>query len=85
MLVMVIIICSLLISCGPRTNSHKNKQDRISSIDTIKAEQYNHNTKEKFHERSILNWEQVWVYKNYQFGLAANFDHYGRAKILKEN
>jgi hypothetical protein len=46
---------------------------------------YNNNTKENFHERSYIQLRAGLGVQNCQFGLAANFDYYGPAKILKEN
>lgn len=42
---------------------------------------YNYNTKNEFHDRSYV-WLRVGAsYKNYQFGLGANFDVYGPMKV----
>jgi hypothetical protein len=46
---------------------------------------YNYNTKNEFHDRSYV-WLRVGAaYKNYQFGLGANFDVYGPMKIYENS
>jgi hypothetical protein len=46
---------------------------------------YNRNLKYDHHERSYMQLRAGVGIKSYQFGLAANWDYYGPAKLLKDN
>ncbi|TDK47925.1 hypothetical protein [Algoriphagus formosus] len=60
---------------------YKPKFDQDWGLYTRAQALYNHNSKLDFHDRSYV-WLRVGAaYKNFQFGLGANFDVYGPAKI----
>ncbi|WP_123875920.1 hypothetical protein [Flavobacterium araucananum] len=46
---------------------------------------YNQNIKQDTHQRSYLQLRLGLEYKDYQMGLAANLDYYGRDRFFKEN
>ena len=63
-----------LVEYKPRFKNHWGLYTRIQGI-------YNYNTKLEFHDRSYAWLRAGASYKNYQFGLGANFDAYGPMKI----
>lgn len=60
---------------------YKPKFNKTWGLYTRAQVLYNHNTKLDFHDRSYVWLRAGASYKNFQFGLGANVDFYGPAKI----